>query len=382
MTAAQVAELRRCASDARRLLHGDKTPDRKTRLLASAVRVLADASGVAGEESSPDTTIQDPDEYLWNLTLAATALRGQADEFSSIDEAVAALQLLASTLADSAATVPGRIQRLREIDVSASPRIRARHNGPYLLTNAATITDWLGQELIVPPVVALCRCGASTIKPFCDCTHVQNAFDDRKDPKRVADRQDSYNGQQLAVLDNRGTCAHSGFCTERLPAVFHQGQEPFVAPSGARFDEIMRAVRQCPSGALSFCVDGREAREQVDLARSPDIGVSRDGPYRITGGVPLVGDDHAPVSRNAGASLEHYSLCRCGHSQNKPFLQRHALVRALHRSGDRNRPRVDAVRMGWGPARAHPDDSAVLFEIRSRGSVDRAAVREHGPRSP
>src|SRR5262245_42034925 len=319
MTAAQVAELRRCASDARRLLHGDKTPDRKTRLLASAVRVLADASGVAGEESSPDTTIQDPDEYLWNLTLAATALRGQADEFSSIDEAVAALQLLASTLADSAATVPGRIQRLREIDVSASPRIRARHNGPYLLTNAATLTDWLGQELIVPPVVALCRCGGSTIKPFCDGSHVQNAFDDRKDPKRVPDRRDTHVGQQVTVLDNRGTCAHSGFCTDRLATVFHEGKEPFVTPSGGRFDEIVRAVRACPSGALGFAVDGREAREQVDSVRPPEVSVSRDGPYRVTGGIPLVDDDGVAVARNLGASLEHYSLCRCGHSQNKPF---------------------------------------------------------------
>src|SRR5262245_6650944 len=198
-------------------------------------------------------------------------------------------------------------------------RIRPQRNGPYIVTNAVTITDWLGQQLIVPPMVALCRCGESTIKPFCDGTHIQKPFDDRKDPKRVSDRQDSYPGQQLAVLDNRGTCAHSGFCTDRLPTVFHEDTEPFGTASGGRLDDIVRAVRQCPSGALSFAVDGREAREQVDVARSPDISVSRDGPYRITGRIPLVGDDDAAVPRNAGASLEHYSLCRCGRSQNKPF---------------------------------------------------------------
>jgi hypothetical protein len=43
-------------------------------------------------------------------------------------------------------------------------------------------------------------------------------------------------------------------------------------------DEIIRAVRDCPSGALSFAIDGREAREQVDLPREPAIEVSRDGP--------------------------------------------------------------------------------------------------------
>jgi CDGSH-type Zn-finger protein/uncharacterized Fe-S cluster protein YjdI len=121
------------------------------------------------------------------------------------------------------------------------------------------------------------------------------------------------------VLDNRGTCAHSGFCTDRIPTVFRAGTEPFVAPSGGRMDEIVCAVRACPSGALSFAVDGREAREQVDQDRGPVVEVSRDGPYRVTGGISLLDDAGAPVARNAGASLEYYSLCRCGHSQNKPF---------------------------------------------------------------
>src|SRR5207302_4147278 len=39
----------------------------------------------------------------------------------------------------------------------------------------------------------------------------------------------------------------------------------------------------------------------------------------ITGGIALVGEGGADVARNAGASYEHYALCRCGHSQNKPF---------------------------------------------------------------
>jgi Divergent 4Fe-4S mono-cluster len=40
--------------------------------------------------------------------------------------------------------------------------------------------------------------------------------------------------------------------------VFHQGKEPFVTASGGRMDEIIRAVRDCPSGALSYAVDGSE----------------------------------------------------------------------------------------------------------------------------
>ena len=57
------------------------------------------------------------------------------------------------------------------------------------------------------------------------------------------------------VLDNRGLCQHSGLCTDRLASVFHLGREPFVSPSGGRMDEIIRAVRDCPSGALSYALD-------------------------------------------------------------------------------------------------------------------------------
>ena len=49
------------------------------------------------------------------------------------------------------------------------------------------------------------------------------------------------------------------------------------------------------------------------------IEVSKDGPYRITGGILLKDGQGNDETRNQGASLEHYSLCRCGHSQNKPF---------------------------------------------------------------
>jgi CDGSH-type Zn-finger protein/uncharacterized Fe-S cluster protein YjdI len=125
----------------------------------------------------------------------------------------------------------------------------------------------------------------------------------------------------VTIFDNRGICQHSGFCTDRLSAVFHAGGEPFVTPAGARTDEIITAVRACPSGALSFAVDGVEERPTVDHhgIREPVIEVSKNGPYRITGGLPLVDAGGKDVQRVYGSSHEHYALCRCGHSQNKPF---------------------------------------------------------------
>ena len=172
------------------------------------------------------------------------------------------------------------------------------------------MTDWRGVSLDPLPQAALCRCGASQLKPWCDGSHSVIGFDDAKAPDRVPDRLDTYDGQHLTVTDNRGICAHSGFCTDRAPTAFRSAEEPFVAPSGARADEIMRAARECPSGAL-----GSDPAGFSDQVRDHQIEVTLDGPYRITGGIELL--DAGP--RNTGASLEHYSLCRCGKSQNKPF---------------------------------------------------------------
>jgi uncharacterized Fe-S cluster protein YjdI/CDGSH-type Zn-finger protein len=137
----------------------------------------------------------------------------------------------------------------------------------------------------------------------------------------VPDRRDTYRGEQVTVFDNRGICQHSGYCTDRLATVFHADGDPFVTPSGGRMDEIINAVRACPSGALSYALGRTESRAHVDRdgTRPAAIEITRDGPYRITGAVALVAADATPVEPAEGASSEHYALCRCGQSRNKPY---------------------------------------------------------------
>jgi 3-phenylpropionate/trans-cinnamate dioxygenase ferredoxin subunit len=56
--------------------------------------------------------------------------------------------------------------------------ITVRQNGPYVVEGDATVVDWNGRE--DRPVnrsrFALCRCGGSTTKPFCDGTHSRIGF--------------------------------------------------------------------------------------------------------------------------------------------------------------------------------------------------------------
>jgi 3-phenylpropionate/trans-cinnamate dioxygenase ferredoxin subunit len=56
--------------------------------------------------------------------------------------------------------------------------IKVRQNGPYLVDGDDTaLVDWNGNAYEIPKrPFALCRCGASTSKPFCDGTHSKIGF--------------------------------------------------------------------------------------------------------------------------------------------------------------------------------------------------------------
>ncbi|MDQ2902406.1 MAG: CDGSH iron-sulfur domain-containing protein [Chloroflexota bacterium] len=260
-------------------------------------------------------------ERLWHLATVATKLRLYASIPTELQEATAALQDLACQFApaDGPHGVAAKVAELKAMEAGLGCSIQASLNGPYLVTNAEHLQNSRGERIPARPQMALCRCGGSANKPFCDGTHTRLGFTGQKAPDRVPDRRDTYLGEQVTIFDNRGICAHSGFCTDNLAAVFHVGQEPFVTPNGARMEAIIAAVRNCPSGALSYGISGEERRDDVDQVREPTITVSKDGPYRITGGIPLADEQANDEQRAQGSSREHYSLCRCGQSKNKPF---------------------------------------------------------------
>jgi hypothetical protein len=89
---------------------------------------------------------------------------------------------------------------------------------------------------------------------------------------------------------------------------------PWINPDAEESEQIIKIIEKCPSGALSYSIDGIEYRDQNE--RKPMVTVLKDGPYAITGGIDLIGND---IQFAEGFSKEHYTLCRCGASNNKPF---------------------------------------------------------------
>src|SRR5919198_4028722 len=207
-----------------------------------------------------------------------------------------------------------------ESHLREKPKILPLPNGPYYLLNdmepkiVENLQSSEGKQLSTIVGIALCRCGASKNKPFCDGTHGTIGFssenkvaengDGRGEKKVIKDRRKNYAGKKITIHDNRRICSHAAECVNSLPSVFKLNTRPWIDPDATTLEEIINTIRKCPSGALSYSINGIEYRDQND--RNPMVTVSKDGPYLITGGIELIGDNI-----QFGASKEYYTLYRC-----------------------------------------------------------------------
>lgn len=192
---------------------------------------------------------------------------------------------------------------------NAKPKVSFAKNGPILVSNLENLKNSRGESIKTKKSIALCRCGASKNKPFCDGRHNAIGFTDEKSDERLPDQLDEHKGKNITILDNRNICAHAGFCTRELPEVWNH--KNWSDPEAASPEKIIETIKRCPSGALSYAIDGKVyTNYHVD---SPEVRISRNGPLELRGGFEL------NTELSQGASHEHYTLCRCGQSKNKPF---------------------------------------------------------------
>jgi CDGSH-type Zn-finger protein len=206
-------------------------------------------------------------------------------------------------------------------------RIEVTENGPYrvrgglpLVRTSQVETEygepvaWAPDEAVpvrTPAEYDLCRCGQSSRKPFCDSTHERVPFDGTEVARRDAydDRAYPYRGGDLTMHDDRTLCTQAGYCGDRFRnvwAMIADAADPEVA------ERIRHMSSLCPSGRLVSEPDG--AAERDELPYEPVVAAIADGPLWARGGVQVVAADGTPYEvRN------RQTLCRCGHSRNKPF---------------------------------------------------------------
>jgi len=187
-----------------------------------------------------------------------------------------------------------------------TPKIEERENGPLMVSGVTSMSGPDG-AIETKPVMALCRCGASKNKPFCDGTHRETGFESRGGKPAGRDRLIAYAGKDVTVNYNPLLCSHAAECGRLAKHIFNPAQKPWVQPDNGTQEEVEAVVAACPSGALTLA--GPEHR----FVAGDQIQIQKNGPYWVK-------DVPPPVPMEAeGGSQDKYVLCRCGLSGNKPF---------------------------------------------------------------
>jgi CDGSH-type Zn-finger protein len=218
-------------------------------------------------------------------------------------------------------------------------RVSVTKNGPYVVSGGVPLAkqtivsdseggseSWKqGKAYPAQETYALCRCGGSKNKPFCDGTHNKLRFDGSETASREPYLKQSQvmEGPGMLLTDVQGLCAFARFC-DTHGQVWNQVQHTDEAAARATF---VRQVGNCPSGRLVAW--DKTSGKAVEPELPVSIGLIEDpqqqcsGPLWLRGGIPVVAADGFEYEvRN------RVTLCRCGQSQNKPFCDgTHAAVK-------------------------------------------------------
>jgi CDGSH-type Zn-finger protein len=231
----------------------------------------------------------------------------------------------------------------RHLAGSAERRILIVANGPYLVYGNVPLVRkrkimsedrhpiaWQKSEVLeTEETYALCRCGQSSSKPFCDGTHARSGFDgsETADVRASAERakvlpgsataaggEVVHEGAGIVVRRDASLCMRAGFCVGRLKAI------PALLAGAADSDvraHVIGMVERCPSGSYTYALapDGPDVEPDLPAA----IAVTSEegdlaGPLWVTGSIPIVRSDGKPLE-----TRNRVTLCRCGRSRSKPL---------------------------------------------------------------
>src|SRR5262249_2979518 len=143
-----------------------------SRLRATVLRPLAELADTSGPAApAVESPAEDLEESLFELAMDL-ARACAVDRRAALLEACAGAHYLVARGQDGAQDRVARLAEVaRDVPADAKGRVRVRQHGPYLLTGGASMGNYLGEPVTAPPVAALCRCGQSQSRPWCDGTH-------------------------------------------------------------------------------------------------------------------------------------------------------------------------------------------------------------------
>ena len=160
-------------------------------------------------------------------------------------------------------------------------KIVVSKNGPYLVSGSLPLghevsvvggegepEQWVkGKSYPCQKAYALCRCGQSKHKPFCDSTHARVGFDGTEVASRkpYAEQAETTRGPGVDLTDAEALCSSAGFC---LP----KGGTWDLTSGSADPEKRKIAIEQacnCPSGRL--VAYDKQTGKPIDMACCPQV---------------------------------------------------------------------------------------------------------------
>lgn len=212
--------------------------------------------------------------------------------------------------------------------MAKNAKIKVTKDGPYLVTGGIPLlrmiiqTDSYGDPCIWREVeryphrerYALCRCGKSLNKPYCDGAHTLQRFNgtETASSELYLENVKDYLGPELKLTDRRELCVGAAFCVRDAGI-----KNLTVYSDRPGFKEIaIEEAANCPSGRL---VVWDKQGNPIEPDYEPSIVITEHedglpGPLWIRGEVEIESVDGIIYEKR-----NRVTLCRCGESLNKPL---------------------------------------------------------------
>ncbi len=219
--------------------------------------------------------------------------------------------------------------QIGSVESDPSIAIEVTADGPYIVKGSPPLhiqvimsnsegRSWTyrqGKSFPVKSGTALCRCGQSRNKPFCDGSHATANVDltETATFAPMLEGATEIDGPRHSLTDNEAYCAFARFC-DNGERIWNEVQ----IPGDEHVKLSIYMAHQCPAGRL--IIWDRSTGEPVESPLPATLSLLQDPANSVSG--PLVLRGGIRVQSASGQSYEirnRQALCRCGASSNKPF---------------------------------------------------------------
>jgi uncharacterized Fe-S cluster protein YjdI len=121
-----------------------------------------------------------------------------------------------------------------------------------------------------------------------------------------------YTNNQITVVWKPKSCIHAEECVKALPKVYQPDEKPWIQIDNTTTEELKSQIRKCPSGALSFYMNGKKNKQEESLETK--VEVLENGPLLVYGTLRVTNKEGLEEVKNKTTAF-----CRCGASSNKPY---------------------------------------------------------------